>query len=85
MMLLTFVLAFLTGVLLGYMQMHLHQRAMSSLKSLRTLVDSKQDKKEPKFTSNTSNTVIDPLDPLTVARFEHDIQMKILNPEARDD
>ncbi len=81
MTLLAFVLAIVASFYAGYR----YERLLASLKSLRSLIESKQDKKETNFTSNTSHAVIDPFDAVQVAKFEHDIQMKILNPEAKDE
>lgn len=78
---LAFVLAIAISFYVGYK----YKRLVEQIESLRVTLNKKQDKKTTRYTSNTSDVVIDPFDAVQAAKFEHDILMKKLNPEAKDD
>lgn len=75
------MLAFVLAVIAAFYAGYKYERLLARIKSLRELLDKKQDIKEVTHKSNTSDSIIDPFDLIQRAKFEHDEQMRKLNPD----
>lgn len=75
-------LAFVLGIIAAFLSGYKYRDLKDTILSLQIALDKKQDIKPKEFKSNTSNSIIDPFDVVQRAKFEHDEEMRRLNPDA---